>query len=193
MRQIGIITLLYIFCGYTHGQYIMGKTISQSLSNYENLPGIAVTIDSISQITDIDGQFKFESLTHYPNSIIFSGSFHPKLLIFNLPCDYDSLDLGLLEMIEYEMISPTQYDSLRNELIKTFDLDIITVQQKKADLILKSKYTAINDWNHIVGYIVLDEINKSWIINPYDKQTKLDIIYDRDLEVIKIDYTKFIH
>jgi hypothetical protein len=172
-------------------QEIRGQLISKYQDKIETLPGIGVMIDTTYMISDIDGFFTFNAVKSYPNSILITGYMHPKLRIINLPIDYKSMDLGQIDLIEHSIISPTQYDSIRTNLIKTFKTnDLLIIKQQKADSELKSKYKPIQDWSSTVGYVVLDSITKDTMQNPFDKSATIKVDYDVNKDLITLDYNK---
>ena len=170
-------------------QEIRGQLICRYLDKIDTLPGISVLVDTTYVISDIDGFFSINNLKNYPNSILISGCIHPKLLITNLPKDYKSLDLGQIELIEHLIISPTEYDSIRTNLIKSSNTkDLLIIKQQNADSKLKSKYKPFHDWSTCVGYIVLDSITKDEMLNPFDRETKIKIDYNVEKDLITLDY-----
>jgi hypothetical protein len=172
-------------------QVIRGQLIGKYQDKYESLPGISVMIDTAYQISDIDGFFNYQTGKNYPKSLVISGYVHPRLLIYNLPVNYDTLDLGKIELIEHMIISPHQYDSIRNNVISSFkNIDILIVQQQKADNLLKTKYSPLNDWSSIVGYVVLDKIMANEMLNPLDEKAKIKIDYNVENDLISLDYNK---
>lgn len=182
------IVFLISLINLSHGQVIKGQIIVEFLDDYEPLPGVTILVDSIYHMSDIDGLFIIDSLLSYPDSIMFSCSFNMDLKIINLPDNYDTLDLAKIELIKSKIISPSKYDSLRSELIETYEQGIIIVQQNKADRFLKDKYEPIHDWDHIVGYLVKGEYEKNSVIHPYDKNKKIELDFNDSHNLFILDY-----
>ena len=195
MKRTILIFLTVITTGLTNNiqsQKIYGQLISRYQDKIDSLPEISVAIDSIYTISGIDGFFKFNNLKRYPSSILISGYIHPKIKITNLPVDYKSLDLGKIELIEHLTISPTQYDSIRTKLIKSFKTNELSItQQQKANSFLKLKYKPVQDWGNIIGYIVSDSITNDIIQNPFNDKEKIKVDYDVEKDIIILDYNKF--
>jgi len=195
MRRTILIIITVIATGLINSiqsQEIHGQLISKYQDKIDSLPGITVKIDTTYTISDINGFFKFNKLKKYPSSILISGYIHPKIKITNLPVDYKSLDLGKIELIEHLTISPTQYDSIRTKLIKSFKTNELSItQQQKANSFLKLKYKPVQDWGNIIGYIVSDSITNDIIQNPFNDNEKIKVDYDVENDVIILDYTKF--
>lgn len=179
-----LITICFAY--KANGQVIRGQTIDKFIDDYEPLPGVTILVDSMYVMSDIDGLFIVDSLSSFPDSIMFSGPVDLKII--NLPDNYDTLDLAKIELIRSKIISPNQYDSIRSELIKTYDLDIIIVQQNKADKFLQDKYEPIRDWNHILGYLVKGEYEKTSISHPYDSQREIELNYNDLYNLFILDY-----
>ena len=170
-------------------QIITGQVIDKATN--ESLAGVKIFIDSTYVISDFDGNFSTKDLKKHPNSITFEATYEIKLKIINLPKNYDTLKLDKVELINHTFISKSQYDSIRTCLIATFDnKDLLIIQQKKADSLLKSKYSAIYCWSDLLGYDVLDSISNKEITNPFDNKSKVILDFDPSMDLITLDYEK---
>ena len=172
-------------------QIISGQVVYSELDKYESIYGATIYFDTTYVVSDMEGKFCTNILRHYPKSIIFKGSTHASLMIFNLPQDYDTLKFDKIELLEHAFISKAQYDSIQGNLIKTFkENDLLIIQQRKADVILRSKYKGVYCWADLLGYEVLDSLENKYILNPFDHKTKIIFDFDSLKDIITLDYEK---
>jgi len=197
MKRTNLILISLVLFGsisYLQAQTINGQVVSKLKDKYECLIGVLIYVDSAATVSDIDGEFSFHSFIKYPTSILFEGYMQARLMIINLPRDYDSLYLGKIELIERTVmthISTTQYDTIRTNLIKSFKTNnVLNIQQQKADSILKLKYKPICEWTVVLEYAVLDSLISNEMINPFDNEIKFKVDYDINNDLIIVDYIK---
>ena len=192
MTRITVIIIGILAFGLNNklqSQIITGQVIDKATN--ESLAGVKIFIDSTYVISDFDGNFSTKDLKKHPNSITFEATYGIKLKIINLPKNYDTLKLDKVELINHAFISKSQYDSIRNCLIATFEnKDLLIIQQRKADSLLESKYSAIYCWSDLLGYDVLDSISNKEITNPFDCKSKVILDFDPSMDLITLDYEK---
>lgn len=194
MKRAIVTTYLLLIIGnfLSFSQIIKGKVVMKLLDSYEPLPGVTIHTDTTYYITDFNGLFCFNSFKKNLDFILFKASYFANIKIINLPSNFDTLDLGTIEMIEHKVISKKQYDSIRNAIIKSFKPDIISVQISKADKILQKKYKPVYHWAELLGYIVIDEVSSGDLVNPFDNYKRIVFEYDSMQDLILMDYKKII-
>ena len=182
------ISILIFGTIFSEGQIIKGKIVIKLGNIYEPLPAITVNIDSLFCISNLDGEYILRPENLKSDSILFKGSYCATIKIINLPSNFDTLNLGTIEMIEHKMISQKQYDSICNVLIKTFKPDIYIVQKSKADKLLREKFSPIYHWAELLGYIVSGEVVSNEMIHPFEKAKMIIFQYDTVQDMIILNY-----
>ena len=190
--QILIVLCFFYLQGYS--QIIIGEIVSERNNQLEYHIGATISLDSISKISDFFGCFRFDSLVSIPNTISIKGIIGPKFIIYNLPQNSDTLDLGKIEIVEYETISVSEFDSIR--LIEINNLKerhrISKRRLNSLDYKLNKKYNGVDiAVGGIIGfYINRNKLSKYVVRHPFDYEYEIELDWDSKKDIIRLNYNE---
>lgn len=210
MKKLNILILLGLFFLFLYegeSQVIKGFLKNKDSFYYNitlSIGNINETID-IHELINKDSVFfsgsqfypdslffliKLDSFSVFPDSILFKTDDCAKLKINNLPSNYDSLNLGVIELLKHRIIYPNTYDSIRKELFDKQPPGFLVDQKQKVDSILKNRYLPVRHWLQILYYVDTKTLVDYSIQHPFCENKEIQVDYNQKKELIRLDYNK---
>ncbi|WP_089263116.1 hypothetical protein [Maribacter sedimenticola] len=168
----------------------MGKVLSYSVNQLIPQIGATISVDSISRISDLDGYFRFDSFNSRPDTITIEGILCPKFIIYNLPTTFDTLNLGEIEIVQYDIISVAKFDSIRLSKQIVGGNKISNNELKSIDSLLSQKYQgviiAVDE--KTAFYVIKDKLSKNVVKLPFRDDSEIAIDWNDSSDLIKFNY-----